>query len=199
MTVQQRHALLGGDESKRTWSDQQLVRACLDGDEEAWATLIEKYKVLIYSIPSRYGARPEDCADIFQMVCLNLFTELPRLRRHGALRPWLISVTAHASLRWKRRGRRREAREEHDLDAIPPEPPIAPWLIEEVEREQIVRDAVAQLPPRCREMIRMLFFEQPPLRYQEVAQRLGLATGSIGFIRGRCLRRLERALEKAGF
>jgi len=37
------------------------------------------------------------------------------------------------------------------------------------------------------------------LRYQEVAKRLGLATGSIGFIRGRCLRRLQRALEKAGF
>jgi RNA polymerase sigma factor (sigma-70 family) len=199
MTVRQRRALLGGDDSKRTWSDPQLVRACLDGDEEAWAVLIEKYKVLIYSIPSRYGARPEDCADIFQMVCLDLFTELPKLRKAGALRSWLISVTAHASLRWKRRGRRREEREDHDLDAIPPEPAIAASLLEEFEREQIVRDAVAGLPSRCREMIRMLFFEQPPLRYQEVAQRLGLATGSIGFIRGRCLRRLQRALEKAGF
>jgi RNA polymerase sigma factor (sigma-70 family) len=199
MTARQRHALLGEDESKRTWSDPQLVRACLDGDDEAWAALIEKYKVLIYSIPSRYGARPEDCADIFQMVCLDLFTELPKLRKPGALRSWLISVTAHASLRWKKRGRRRAEREDHDLDAIPPEPPIAATLVEDVEREQIVRDAVAGLPPRCREMIRMLFFEQPPLRYQEVAQQLGLATGSIGFIRGRCLRRLQRALEKDGF
>ena len=199
MTVRQRRALLGGDESKRTWSDAQLVRACLDSDDEAWAALIEKYKVLIYSIPSRYGARPEDCADIFQMVCLDLFTELPKLRKPEAIRPWLISVTAHASLRWKRRGRRRTEREDHDLDAIPPEPAIAATLVEQVEREQIVRDAVAGLPPRCREMIRMLFFEQPPLRYQEVAQRLGLATGSIGFIRGRCLRRLERALDKADF
>lgn len=199
MTARQRRALLGGDESKRAWSDPQLVRACLDGDDEAWAALIEKYKVLIYSIPSRYGARPEDCADIFQMVCLDLFTELPKLRKPDALRSWLISVTAHASLRWKKRGRRRAEREEHDLDAIPPEPAIAATLVEEIEREQIVRDAVAGLPARCREMIRMLFFEQPPLRYQEVAQRLGLATGSIGFIRGRCLRRLERALEKDGF
>ena len=199
MTARQRGALLGEDDPKRSWSDPQLVRACLDGDDEAWAALIDKYKVLIYSIPSRYGARPEDCADIFQMVCLDLFTELPKLRKPGALRSWLISVTAHASLRWKRRGRRRAEREEHDLDAIPPEPPIAATLVEDVEREQIVRDAVAGLPPRCREMIRMLFFEQPPLKYQEVAERLGLATGSIGFIRGRCLRRLQRALEKDGF
>jgi hypothetical protein len=48
-------------------------------------------------------------------------------------------------------------------------------------------------------MIRLLFYEDPPVPYRDLAQRLGLATGSIGFIRGRCLKSLERALEKAGF
>jgi DNA-directed RNA polymerase specialized sigma24 family protein len=45
----------------------------------------------------------------------------------------------------------------------------------------------------------MLFFEQPPLPYTEVAQKLGLATGSIGFIRGRCLNRLQKILGELGF
>jgi hypothetical protein len=44
-----------------------------------------------------------------------------------------------------------------------------------------------------------LFFEQPPLPYTEVARRLGLATGSIGFIRGRCLDRLRKLLVESGF
>jgi hypothetical protein len=48
-------------------------------------------------------------------------------------------------------------------------------------------------------MIRLLFYTEPPLPYREVAQRLGLATGSIGFIRGRCLQRLEKALQAMGF
>jgi DNA-directed RNA polymerase specialized sigma24 family protein len=42
----------------------------------------------------------------------------------------------------------------------------------------------------------MLFFEQPPLPYEEVAKRLGLATGSIGFIRSRCLHRLQKLLQE---
>jgi hypothetical protein len=45
----------------------------------------------------------------------------------------------------------------------------------------------------------MLFFEQPPVPYNEVAQKLGLATGSIGFIRGRCLSRLQKILGELGF
>jgi RNA polymerase sigma factor (sigma-70 family) len=191
----------GGDEPAPDWPDPQLVRACLDGDEHAWHALIAKYKTLIYSIPSRYGAPPEDCADIFQSVCLELFTELPRLRKAGAVRAWLISVTAHASLRWKRRVVRRSERERHEgfEDNVPADAALPPDVLAEVERAQMVRDAIAELQPRCREMIRLLFYHQPPIPYQDVARRLGLATGSIGFIRGRCLERLARSLEKAGF
>ena len=64
---------------------------------------------------------------------------------------------------------------------------LPPDVLMELEREQLVRDAIAQLPPRCREMIEMLFFQQPPMAYNEVAQKLQLAIGSIGFIRGRQL------------
>jgi DNA-directed RNA polymerase specialized sigma24 family protein len=52
---------------------------------------------------------------------------------------------------------------------------------------------------RCRKMIYMLFFETPSRPYDEVAKELGLAVGSIGFIRGRCLKSLRKALEQKGF
>ena len=48
-------------------------------------------------------------------------------------------------------------------------------------------------------MIGMLFFESPSRPYEEVAKELGLATGSIGFIRGRCLKKLRERLKKEGF
>ena len=41
--------------------------------------------------------------------------------------------------------------------------------------------------------------EHPPVPYNEVARRLNLATGSIGFIRGRCLKRLKKLLQEKGF
>ena len=185
----------------RAWSDERLVRACLAGSEAAWSALIDKYKTLIYAIPRRYGASPEDASDIFQAVCLELFSELPRLRKIAALRNWIITVTAHQAFHWKRRQRRQVDREPVHLedDAIEIPMPMRPDEIEQVEREQMLRDATASLPPRCQEMIRLLFFLEPPLAYSEVAKRLGLATGSIGFIRGRCLKRLRNALQRMGF
>ena len=72
-------------------------------------------------------------------------------------------------------------------------------MLARIRGEQMLREAVMALPPRCRQLIEMLFFEEPARPYQEVARNLGLATGSIAFIRGRCLTRLRRQLEKMGF
>ena len=191
--------LRGGPDA--TWSDERLVQACLDGNEHAWAALIGKYKNLIYSIPRKYGASPEHASDIFQSVCLELYSELPRLRQVAALRGWLITVTAHQAFHWKQKVRRRAEQDldELDHDALGSDGQVSSELIEQLEREQMVREAVAALPERCREIVRLLFFEEPPVAYRDLAQRLGLATGSIGFIRGRCLDRLQRTLDKAGF
>jgi RNA polymerase sigma factor (sigma-70 family) len=184
----------------RTWSDARLVQACLDGDEVAWSALVDRYKHLIYSVPFKYHATPDDAADIFQAVCIELFTTLPRLRKVESLRSWLLTVAAHQCFHWKRRQKRRAERENELLDdtQVVAAAPIAPEIQAALEREQTVRDAIRQLPPRCQELVRLLFFEEPPLPYKEVAARLGLATGSIGFIRGRCLKRLQQALESMG-
>jgi RNA polymerase sigma factor (sigma-70 family) len=181
-----------------TWKDDRLVRACLNGDERAWSALIQKYKNLIFSIPVKYGAGPEDAADIFQSVCMELFSELPRLRDPGAFRSWLMTVTAHQAFHWKRKTQRRGEQalssEEETLASAP-----SPDLVEQVEQEQVLREAITRLSARCQTLIRLLFYTQPQMSYRDVAKTLGVATGSIGFIRGRCLTRLLKTLEQAGF
>lgn len=180
-----------------SWDDSRLVERCLEGDAAAWNALIDKYKRLIYAIPWRYGATQSDADDIFQSVCLELYNELSRLRQAGALRGWLSTVTVRQCLRMKQS---RQKRGETGLQNAP-EPALdeeAP-AIEILERGQLVHEALNRIPERCREMMRMLFFEDPPIPYGEVARTLGLAKGSIGFIRGRCMDKLKAALEAAGF
>ncbi len=179
-------------------TDQALVASCLEGNEHAWRQLIERYKNLIYSFPRRYGAGPADSADVFQSVSAELFVALPRLRDARCVRGWICTVAAHESHRWKRGYIRRAEREGDDvglvnapIDAVSP-----PDGLEAAEREQAVREAMASLPPRCQRMLHMLFYSDPPVPYQTVAATLGLATGSVGLTRARCLKKLERALER---
>jgi RNA polymerase sigma factor (sigma-70 family) len=78
-------------------------------------------------------------------------------------------------------------------------PSVAEHILREAEDEQNLRQAMADLPPRCRELVQMLFYEEPVRPYQEIAATLGIAVGSIGFIRQRCLERLRKRLLEAGF
>jgi len=175
------------------------VRACLDGSEDAWGALVDKYKNLIFSIPIRQGIPRDDAGDIFQRVCLLLLAELPHLREPKALPMWLIRVTSNECLRWAREERGQPAALPDGAAVVPHGAPLPDEEIAQLKREQMLREAVASLAPRCRQLIHMLFFETPARPYQDVAGSLGVALGSIAYLRGRCLTRLRRHLEKMGW
>ena len=178
-----------------TWPDQDLVRECRAGNQLAWSALIEKYKRLVYSMPAKYRLPPEEAADIFQHVWTDLYRGLERLEKPDSLRSWLITAAARRCLLHKKRRQKLLLDEMVDADLLDVQP-TAVQIHMGAEREQEIREALAGLPPRCRELVHMLFYEQPPLPYSDVAQTLGLAVGSIGFIRGRCLKKLRRILEE---
>ena len=180
-------------------TDRELVAACLSGDEQAWSTLIDRYNRLIFSIPLKQGLSRDEAADIFQAVCLDLVAELPRLRDPQALAAWLIQTTLHKVSKWRRRNERYVDDEGAAAEQAPaPASDMPDALIRELQETQALRDAVGGLSDRCQRMVTMLFFETPARPYKDVAAALGVATGSIGFLRSRCLDRLRSALEEIG-
>ena len=73
--------------------DEELIAACLDGDESAWSSLIRRYRRLIYSIPVAYRMQSHEADEIFQSVALKLFNHLATLRNRSGLASWLIVTT----------------------------------------------------------------------------------------------------------
>ena len=182
-----------------TRDDTRLVKQCLSGNEEAWSALIEKYKALIYSIPVKYGLPPHEAAEVFQATCVELLARLPELREPRALPKWLMQVAHHQCYRWKRQQQRVVSRDA-DIDLPEPATPaIADTLVQQTQEEQMLREAMASLTPQCRRLVELLFLETPPRPYTEVAAELGLALGSIGFTRQKCIERLRRQLAELGF
>jgi RNA polymerase sigma factor (sigma-70 family) len=178
-----------------TWTDEDLVRECLAGNESAWAALVAKYTKLVYSLPLKYGLPPDEAADVFQAVWADLYLDLAKLERVEGLRSWLSTAAARRSLL-----RKKHRQKSVDLTSVAAgmsaEAPDPMAAREEADREQKLREAIAKLPERCQRLVHMLFFEQPPKPYAQVAEELGLAEGSIGFIRSRCLGKLRAILEE---
>lgn len=180
--------------------DAELLFECRNGSETAWSALVDKYRNLIFAIPSRYGFSRDECTDIFQEVCLDLLRELSRLREPQALPKWLIQVCAHKCYHWKKKRQRMIlVGEEPFPDTGKKSLPDVHRILEDAQSEQILHDAISLMPQRCQQLIQMLFFEEPVLRYREVSQKLAIAQGSVATIRQRCLDRLQKTLGEMGF
>jgi RNA polymerase sigma factor (sigma-70 family) len=193
-------ALTKAETKRRTaWDDPRLVKECLAGNEEAWSQLIDKYKALIYSIPVKYNLPPHEAADVFQSTCMELLTRLPELRKPRALPKWLMQVAHHQCFRVKRQQQRLVSRDAEPDLPDPQTPAIAETLVQQTQEEQMLREAMGNLSPQCRRLVELLFFETPARPYAEVAAELGLALGSIGFTRQKCIERLRRNLDELGF
>jgi RNA polymerase sigma factor (sigma-70 family) len=182
------------------WTDERLIRECLKGSEEAWNALIDKYRSLIFSVPVKHGLPPDGATDVFQEVCFSLLSSMAEIREPKALAAWLIRTAWHKSLHWRRSQERFAGEEIDDERLMAPGGSQMPGnVLDELEREQLLRDCLRGLPKRCYELIQKLFYESPTRQYKQVAEDLGIAVGSIGFIRGRCLHKLRRGLEEKGF
>jgi RNA polymerase sigma factor (sigma-70 family) len=179
-------------------SDPELIQACLDGDGNAWETLVNRYKRLVYSIPFKYGLPREDAMEIFQAVWLDCFQELRTLRDLDRLQAWLIRIAVRKCYRFRQRNLAEPATVEIMEGDHPADDPSG-GLIDRLNQEQMIRTAVEKLSPRCKQVIEALFFEDPLPSYATIASRLGLSSNSIGFTRDRCLERLGKLLQDQGY
>jgi RNA polymerase sigma factor (sigma-70 family) len=179
-----------------------LVRLAADGDEEAWAVLVKRFSGLVWSVARAPGLATADAEEVFQTTWLRLTEHIGRLKEPDRVGAWLATTARHEALKVIRAGRRATPTDDVDaLDAGDGSTPEALVLQAEENAAHTVRlgrvwAAFQRLPSRCRELLRVLV-ATPPLPYADIAAMFGIAVGSIGPTRGRCLRRLRELLGEA--
>ena len=190
-------ALRPNPDTAVSWTDAQLIEACLGGDRKAWNEIVDRYGRLVYSISRRNGLSDADCDDVFQDVFIILYRKLDTIRDRQHLSAWLIRTTHRECMRVaKRNGRYVGLDQTVGSEADPAEEDVGA-----LERQQLVRQALRRLGPPCQPLLMALFSScagSPP-NYDVIAAQLGIKRGSIGPTRARCFRKLRRILADLGF
>jgi RNA polymerase sigma factor (sigma-70 family) len=163
-----------------------LLNRCRSGDVNAWHTLVRRYERLIFSVATRNGLIQEDAADVTQTTLVELLKSIHQLRDDSSLTSWLMTVARRQSWRLK---------QEQTRQAVQPAEPTAPAdTIGDWERATAVHDALRRLPMPCRALLYALYLDPTEPSYDDIAHRMGRATGTIGPLRARCLAHLQAAL-----
>lgn len=192
--------------TQNTSSDESLVLACRRGEAEAWSVLVNRYQRLIYTIPRRAGLDEDQAAEVFQRTFAKLLEYLDRIKQPESIHAWLVTTARRETLQLIRQ----QSAEQSFSDAESPEnrlnseriqddTPLPSETLERLEEQNMIRAAMTDMDERCRCMLRLLYFRPEPPSYAEIAAVLKMPEGSLGPTRARCLEKLRRLLEQAGY
>ena len=178
-------------ESKRG-ARPELVQLCLDGDDNAWASLVEEYRGLVYSICYLFCGSTQDAEDLVQDTFLKIWMNLASYDpARGELKGWIATVTRNQRVdRYRRSGQQRrtdsldtvsEAWDQSGATALAhriPDPRPTPHEAAVThEITGIVTNAVTKISPEMREVVTMRFVHG--FDNQEIAHRLRIPEGTV--------------------
>ncbi len=181
-----------------------LVQSAVDGDAAAWKALVEGLSPLVWSVVRAHRLSDADAHEVYQTVWFRFAQHLGRIREPDKAGSWLASTARHECLKVLRSLRRLTVTDDPQLlDRVSEDRTPEQSLLDseeaaaETERIRWMWQEFEELGERCRQLLRVLMSSPPP-SYQEVSAALGIAVGSIGPLRQRCLRRLRARLDARG-
>lgn len=161
---------------------------CREGDEGAWAELVERFSRYVYAIAVQaYRLSPADAEDVFQDTFARLYERLDDLRDDAAVRGWLAQVARRLSI-----DRLRSAQRESPAADMPEEAAVDAE-IERFDEAMGVHEALAALPEHCREVLDRFFARDQS--YRAIGEALEIPPGTIASRISRCLTKLKAQLE----
>jgi RNA polymerase sigma-70 factor, ECF subfamily len=173
-------------------SDEDLLRRIATQDREAFARLFDRYALRIKAFMLRGGAAEADAEEIAQDVMVSIWRRAGSFdRRRAAPATWIFAIARNRRIDLVRRSRRPAP--DPDDPLFQPDPANdATAAIRMAERETLVREKLADLPPEQREALRMAFFDG--MSHPEIAEAVGAPLGTVKSRIRLAMRRLRGAL-----
>jgi len=173
-------------------TDSMLISRIRAGDEDALATLHDRYSQVVYSVALRVLGETTQAEDILQEIFLQLWRNPQTFdSNRGSLGAWLAVITRHRAIDLLRR-RRPESDIEDVIVAVDTR------LEQTTDRNMAIakiRAVVEKLPADQRKPLEMAFFEG--LTHSEIASKTGEPLGTIKTRIRSALLTLRKALAAA--
>jgi len=175
--------------------EERIIRQCLDGDTDAFSVLVERYKIMAYTVAYRIVGDADSANDAAQDSFIAAFTSLKNFRFGSKFSTWLYSIVVN-----KCRDRLRAEKDTVPVDDIrelradPAGTPEQRALEGETRSE--VQSALAELPTDYREILVLKHIQG--LAYAEMAEILGASVAALKVRAHRGREMLRAVMEKAG-
>lgn len=184
-------------------TDEELVKATLEGDTYAFEEIVERYQRLVFHIIYHYVGARDVVEDLAQEVFLKVFRSLETFDMRGPLKAWVSRITANTCLDELRRNRKQKVVTFSDLgsdDESRIEEFFEQFTSQGILTEKDVSELfvlLEKLMGRLNDKDKMAFVlrELEGLSYADVAQAMKTTEVAVRIRISRSKRKLQNDLE----
>lgn len=166
----------------------ETLRRARRGDVDAFETIYREHHRRVWALASRWESDPDRAADLLQETFVRVWRALPDFRGDSALSTWIHTIAVRTALDRARSEERRQERRRMAGASTPER--VEPKTGANVDLER----AIADLPDRQRRMFVLHAMEG--YRCREVAELMGVATGTVQSQVFRARQKLKEALNR---
>lgn len=180
------------DEDAGKPSDESLISAAIQGDEEAFGLLVGRHKRRVFRLASRFARNAHELDDICQEVFIRVYEHLGRFSRNAPFGHWLSRITINVcydAIKKARRDRSHLRLEEVPLDWAT----VAEEGASGREAYETVMWGLERLRPEQRLVITLFELEEMPVR--EISELTGWSEGNVRVRAHRARQALKKILE----
>ena len=166
-----------------SWTDEELVTRCVEGDTESFNALMQRWERPIYRLAYRLIGREDDARDVCQETFLRAFRGLKKFRSEAKFSSWLYRIAINLCRDWVRRERRTPvvaAPEDIDILDLAPADDTSESIQDLVERRElggVVAKAMKALSKEQRTAV--VLKEYHGFTFQEISNLLDCPVGTI--------------------
>jgi RNA polymerase sigma-70 factor (ECF subfamily) len=169
-------------------TDESLLTAYIDGDRQAFAALLERYRTELHGFLARFLGSSAAADDVFQETFLQVHLAASTFDSTRNFKPWLFTIAANKARDWHRRQKRRRAASldapiggdpdgTRMVDLMQSKDEVPSNLLENSEMRSRVKDVIDSMPALYREVLQLNYFQK--MSYQQIAEVLGIPLGTV--------------------
>ena len=173
------------DRSSTRLEDAELVARIIDGDQESYRLLVERYQSKIFAVAYGLLHNREDAREVAQEAFIKAYRNLPGFRRDSSFYTWIYRITVNLGIDFRRKAYRGRETELDETRLVPEDahhtgPRPMPTPGKSLERKQLasrIRLAIDLLPADQKTAI--VLREIQGLSYKEIADAMDCAEGTV--------------------
>ena len=170
--------------SSKAQLDVELVQQAINGNQKAYAELMERYRDAIYYMLLKMVNNASDAEDLAIEAFGKAFKNIRQYTANFAFSTWLFKIASNNAIDFMRKKKLNNVSIDEtlrDTDAVPvnirsEQPTPEESLISE-QKIVMLRSIVAKLKPRYRKLVELRYFYE--YTYEEISEEMNLPIGTV--------------------